>query len=217
MNKFDYEYLRQNNSPVWQHHWLNLLEGRFIISNNELVEDPNAQLFRIGLTVVEVEAAVGHSGYTARQLDWYRSQPERFQLVDGQYVQFAGWQGQHDAHLLATAVEDKRKEIQQEKCRRRDVGLVISGIKFDTDANAQTMYTQYMVVLLMDNSYAIPEWKASDGVFVVMNGALFMQLREAWTTHISAITAQQKAKEIEIDSLTTLAAVEAYDASEGWL
>ena len=127
-----------------------------------------------------------------------------------------GWAEQQAAEKLAQAIVDKRREIQEEKCRLRDAGLVIDGIKFDTDANAQTMYTQYMVALLMDNTYVIPEWKASDGVFVVMDGALFMRIRAAWTAHISAITTRQKIKDAEVAVLTDITAIEAYDAIGGW-
>jgi hypothetical protein len=128
----------------------------------------------------------------------------------------AGWVEQQALIKLAYAIEDKRREIQEEKCLRRDNGLVVDGIKFDTDPNAQTMYTQYMVALLMDNTYAIPDWKASDGVFVVMDGVLFMQIRQAWTDHISALTTRQKAKDAEVEALTSLADVESYDVSGGW-
>jgi len=127
-----------------------------------------------------------------------------------------GWVEQQALEKLAHAIEDKRQEIQQEKCRRRDDGLVVDGIKFDTDPNAQTMYTQYMVALLMDNTYTVPDWKASDGVFVVMDGTLFMQIRAAWTAHISSLTTLQKAKDVEVVVLASLADVESYDVSDGW-
>jgi hypothetical protein len=62
----------------------------------------------------------------------------------------------------------------------------------------------------------VPDWKASDGVFVLMDGALFTQIRAAWTEHISSITLKQKAKDAEVESLTTLTDVEAYEVSVGW-
>jgi hypothetical protein len=214
--RFDYEHIRKNECPGWQQHWLNLLEGRFVVDNNELIDDPHARLYRLGFTVAEVEAATGHTGYTRRELEWYQAQPERYRLEGDGYAQVDGWQGQYDAHMLAIAIEDKRLEIQREKCSRRDAGLVIDGVKFDTDPNAQTMYTQYMVALLMDNTYTVPDWKASDGVFVLMDGALFTQIRAAWTEHISSITSRQKAKDAEVESLTTLTDVEAYEVNAGW-
>lgn len=89
--KFDYEYLRDNKLPGWQAAWNNLLEGRFIVDNNELIEDANAPIFRLGFTVSEVEEAVGHSGYTEREDAWYRDQPARYILQNGKYTQAADW------------------------------------------------------------------------------------------------------------------------------
>jgi hypothetical protein len=103
--KHDYEYIRDNNQDDWQRHWLNLLDGRWIVRDNELVEDPNAKIFRIGFTVTEVELAVGHSGYTSRQLDWYASQPDRFHLIDEMYVQVDGWAEEYEAMIQAKEQE----------------------------------------------------------------------------------------------------------------
>lgn len=89
--KYDYEYLRDNNVTGWQDVWRQLLEGRFIVEMYQLKEDQNSKLFRLGFTVAEVESAVGHSGYTQRELEWYQSQPDRYALVDGLYVEDAGW------------------------------------------------------------------------------------------------------------------------------
>jgi hypothetical protein len=91
MTRFDYEYIRDNNATGWQEKWGALLSGRFVVQGNVLIEDSNAEIFRLGFSVAEVEAAVSHSGYTERELQWYTSQPDRYELIDGQYVEAADY------------------------------------------------------------------------------------------------------------------------------
>jgi hypothetical protein len=102
--KFDYEYIKDNNQNGWQSQWHNLLEGRFVVNNNELVEDSNAHIFRLGFTVAEVADAIGFTGYTQRELEWYQGQPDRYALEKGLYVEDADW----PTKQLATA----RSEVQ---------------------------------------------------------------------------------------------------------
>ena len=211
MNKFDYEYIRSNNIDGWRTKWLSLL-NRFAIENDELVEDPNAEIFRLGFSVSEVEEAIGHSGYTEREIQWYTSQPDRYELLDGQYVEVADYA----AHMLEAAKQRKRIELQTEKVRRRDAGLTIDGILWDTDANAQVMYTQFAVELLSNPSVVVADWKASSGVFAPMDAATFQRIRAAWADHCTSITSAQRRKEAEIQTLSAVADVEAYDVSVGW-
>jgi len=102
--RFDYEYARENNLPGWEDAWLALLE-RWTVVANELVEDQNAPIFRLGFTVAEVAEAVGFSGYTPRQLEWYQGQPDRYQLDNGQYVEAADY--------LAKRLVSAKQELQQ--------------------------------------------------------------------------------------------------------
>jgi hypothetical protein len=108
--RHDYEYVRQHHD-TWRQDWYNLLDGRFVIDNNELVEDANAQLFRLGFTVKEVESGTGHTGYTRRELEWYQSQPERYRLEGDGYAQVDGWAEAHAQAELLTALEIKLAEI----------------------------------------------------------------------------------------------------------
>jgi len=128
----------------------------------------------------------------------------------------AAWVEEQAITKLAQAKVDKKIDLQAEKVRRRDAGIVIDGILWDTDANAQIMYTQLMVAMVMDPSLYIDPWKASAGVYTRLDAAKFQQIRTAWTILSSAITATQEAKEAEINTLMTLADVEAYDVSVGW-
>jgi hypothetical protein len=89
--KFDYIYLKDNNQNDWQAKWYSLLNGRFVVENNELIEDSNAHIFRLGFTVAEVADAIGFTGYTQREKEWYTSFPDRYQLQNGKYTQAADW------------------------------------------------------------------------------------------------------------------------------
>ena len=127
------------------------------------------------------------------------------------------WAAEQAAIKLAQAKADKKVELQTEKVRRRDAGIVIDGILWDTDANAQIMYTQFATVGLgSDPAMVVVNWKASPGVFTAMSAAVIYSIIPRWIAHSSSITSTQKAKEIEIDALTELAAVEAYDVTIGW-
>lgn len=209
--RFDYEYARQNNLPGWKDAWLGLLE-RWTVEDNDLVEDQNAPIFRLGFTVLEVTEAIQFAGYTPRQLEWYTSQPDRYELLDGQYVEVADYA----AHMLEAAKQRKRIELQTEKVRRRDAGLTIDGILWDTDAAAQVMYTQFAVELLSNPSVVVDDWKASSGVFAPMDAATFQRIRAAWADHCTSITSAQRRKEAEIQALSAVADVEAYNCEVGW-
>ena len=212
MTRFDYEYIRENNVPGWQDKWAALLSGRFVVQDNELIEDANAEIFRLGFTVAEVQDATGYDGYTQRELQWYQNQPDRYELVGGQYVEMADY----PAKRLAAAIRVKLVELQAAKVRRRDAGLTIDGILWDTDANAQVMYTQFAVELLSNPSVVVDDWKASSGVFAPMDAATFQRIRAAWADHCTSITSAQRRKEAEITALSAIADVEAYNCEVGW-
>lgn len=218
--RHDYEYVQRYGSANWRQDWYNLLDGRFIVDSNELIEDQNAPIFRLGFTVAEVADAVGHTGYTRRELEWYQSQPERYELVDGRYVQVSGWASSQAEAELAAAVSAKKIELQREKVARRDAGIEIDGILWDTDMGAQTMYTQFAVGLATNPGLVITTWKASAGVFVPMDAAQLQQITTAWTLHCSTITATQRQKEEEIAALVaggaSAAEIEAYDVTAGF-
>jgi hypothetical protein len=114
--RFDYEYARKNDMPNWKDSWLALLE-RWVVEGNELVEDQSAPIFRLGFTVAEVAEAVGFSGYTPRQLEWYQGQPDRYQLDNGQYVEAADY----PAKRLASAKEEMQ-QANKAACTARILG-----------------------------------------------------------------------------------------------
>lgn len=106
--KFDYDYLKDNSSEEFKQEAVKLLEGRFAVINGELGEDANAPLFRLGLTVEQVQNDSGISGLTAREIEWMESQPDRYQLVDGEWAEIEGWE---DARALAEAAKLKQEKF----------------------------------------------------------------------------------------------------------
>ena len=137
---------------------------------------------------------------------------------DSTVEQAAEWIETQATAKLAQAKADKKIDLQAEKVRRRDAGIVINDILWDTDANAQIMYTQFATIgLTADPAMVVENWKASPGVFTEMSAAVIYSIIPRWIALSSSITSTQKTKEIEIDALTTLADVEAYDAAGGWL
>ena len=140
----DYEYVRSNAIPGWVERWRLLLDGRFVVDGDNLVEDLNAPIYRLGFTVDEVSQAIGFDGLTSTEVNWRVSQPDRFLLTDGEWSEISGWAETRNALLVSEAVSQKREEIQREKCQRRDGGIVINGVLYDTDGNADAKYTSHV-------------------------------------------------------------------------
>jgi len=109
--KADFELIRSEGIPGWETMWRQLLEGRHAVIDGDLVEDPHCRLFALGFTVGEVEAAIGFSGYTTRQVDWYSSHLDRYQLVDEVWQEIEGWRERANAATLLAALEEKLAEV----------------------------------------------------------------------------------------------------------
>lgn len=115
----DYEFIRVENIPGWQSKWNELLEGRFVINADSLVEDTNAKIFKLGFTVDEIVGATGLTGLTKRETEWRESQPDRWQMVAGEWEEIEGWAATKAATKVAKAVEVKNTEIENESRRRQ--------------------------------------------------------------------------------------------------
>ena len=105
--KQDYQYIRDANQPGWQDHWRQLLEGRFIVTPTRISEDQRAKIYRLGFTVAEVEAAIGHSGLTATETAFLAEHGDWHEVVDGRLVEKAGY----GAYLATQELETRRAEI----------------------------------------------------------------------------------------------------------
>ena len=161
--RYDFEYIRNNKIEGWEQEWLGLLEGRFVTDGGELIEDPNAPIFRIGFTVAEVQDDIGFSGYTNREIEWYTSQPDRFDFIDDRWQQKEGWEEQHEAESKLTALEQKLTEVD------RVVAFLQSGT-FEYDGHQYYLDRDY----ISDQIVALPllpetytrQWKTADKIGV---------------------------------------------------
>lgn len=214
--KKDFEYIRSQNLVGWQDSWMILLEGRFAIHEDDLVEDQNAPLHRLGMSVADVSKAIGFTGLTSREIKWREDQPDRWALIDGQWQEIEGWSLARSSKRLAEAKAKKKDDIQDKKRAIRDGGILVSGVIFDTDGLAQTMYTQFMVGYMVDPKYTVPAWKASGETFVIMTGALVNAIKTAWSEMCIRVHEVQDRKIADINAMQTIAEVEAYDVSTGW-
>lgn len=94
----------------------------------------------------------------------------------------------------------KHKAAQAEKVRAVNAGCVVDGVLFDSDQAAKIAYLGLERKFRDNPSYVKEGWKASLGVWVDMNAALFLQVVNAVEQHESDCFAWQKAKDDEIDA-----------------
>ena len=112
-----------------------------------------------------------------------------------------------EAQLLVWELEmvasKKRAAIQAEKVRVRDGGILINGVLFDTDEKAQAAYVRYALGVMADPTLTVPNWKASNGVWVTMTAVLYGQLSEAWKLHEAGCFNWQKQQEELVQTALT--------------
>lgn len=104
-------------------------------------------------------------------------------------------------------------KIRAEKIRARDGGVLVGGVLFDTDSAARIAYAELALRLATNPDYAVDDWKASDGAWVRMDGALYGNLMAAGEAHVAAVFAWQRQKEAEVEQAETKAAVRALNLS----
>lgn len=97
--------------------------------------------------------------------------------------------------------------IQAEKVRARDAGFEVNGVLFDSDSEARVAYLELAGKLAANPGYST-SWKASAGLWVDMDAALYAQVAAAGEAHISAVFGWQASREAEV-----AAAVAAEDAA----
>ena len=112
----------------------------------------------------------------------------RHQWVDGAWITQPLTK---DQLLAATRVE---------KSRRRDSGVTVNGVLFDTDYNARTAYNELAIQFMLNPGFVVEGWKASDGQWVNMDASLYQQLMSAGHKHIKACFEWQQAEEAKINA-----------------
>jgi hypothetical protein len=108
---------------------------------------------------------------------------------------------------LNTAKEEKRKKVQEEKCRIRDGGFYVDDVLFDSDDGARIAYLELAMQLNANPSFTT-FWKASEGVWVTMDAYLFSRVYEEGADHIKQVFEWQSIKDAEITSAETMEALE---------
>ena len=99
---------------------------------------------------------------------------------------------------LTKATKEAEGALVKEKKRVREEGIVVDGILFDTDIEARVSYIEFMLKLMLDPTYTVTDWKASDGVWVTMNKTLFEKLITVWETRLTSLFSFVKLKDAEL-------------------
>lgn len=113
--------------------------------------------------------------------------------------------------LQSTTLEELRaiklKAIRQEKRMQKNSGFMVSvngtDLLFDSDESALIAYLEFHMRLAENPDYVVEEWKASEGVYVRMDGPLFRAVIAAEKVHVTLCMAWQKACEAELATATT--------------
>ena len=105
---------------------------------------------------------------------------------------------------------NKLSQVQLKKNEMIDAGFLVNDIKFDSDIAARLAYAE-LGLQLQSNPEFTTMWKASDGVWVTMNSTLYQQVIAAGKTHIESCFAWQAAKEIEINTSSTIEELESIE------
>lgn len=108
--RHDYEYIRDNLLAGWEVTWLQLLEGRWIVTPHRIFEDPEAKIYRLGFTVAEVKDAIGHTGLTQTESDFLADHRDWYAEIEGRLVEDSGYEEYLAALKQGEALEKSRAE-----------------------------------------------------------------------------------------------------------
>lgn len=108
--RHDYEYIRDNRLAGWEDCWLQLLEGRWIVTPHRIFEDPEAKIYRLGFTVAEVEDAIGHTGLTQTESDFLADHRDWYAEIEGRLVENSGYEEYLAALKQGEALKESRAE-----------------------------------------------------------------------------------------------------------
>jgi hypothetical protein len=98
-------------------------------------------------------------------------------------------------------------KIRAEKIRVRDGGVMVGVVLFDTDSRARIAYAELALRLAANPAYVVDDWKASEGVWVRMDGEMFGALMAAGEAHIAAVFTWQRLVESAVGLAATKAEV----------
>lgn len=92
-----------------------------------------------------------------------------------------------------------RRAIRDHKRMMRNVGIVVNGVRYDSDYNAEIAYLSFSLNTKTNTSYT-KRWKASTDQWVTMNRELCLQLIEELNNYLDRLYNWQERKEIELAS-----------------
>lgn len=90
-----------------------------------------------------------------------------------------------------------RQALKTKKIKLREQGVVIDGIKFDTDYNAEIAYLTFINKTKDDPNHTV-RWKASKGIWINMNRELCLKVKKCVDEYISNIYRWEEEKEIAL-------------------
>ncbi len=106
-----------------------------------------------------------------------------------------------DLHAAQTAVKET---IHEGKKQARDAGVTVDGILFDTDISARVSYQDFQAELSLDPDYVVDKWRASEGIFVKMDAALYTKVKAAGKKLLTDVYAWQSLQEAKVAAVVDL-------------
>lgn len=169
----DYDNIRSAQIEGWQGLWRQLLEGRFAVLDGDLAEDPRAPIFTHGYTVAEVKAAIGFTGYTIREVEWFAANQDRYRLKDGVWEEIEGWKERAHAAALLSALDDKLAEVDAVVAAKQGGTFTYAHHQYYMDRDY--ISDQIAALPFLPDGYT-REWKTADklgvdNVYVVLDKA----------------------------------------------
>lgn len=213
MTRHDYQYMREHAVTGWQDMWLRLLAGRFFVSGDELVEDENAEIFRLGFSVDEVATAIGHSGYTAPEQQWYGSQPDRYTLDGDTYIEVTGWRAQYDATRLIAAINERTDEVDRLVAEAQARPFSHDGHLYYSDRTSIQGMLDALDLLPADYTR---QWKTAEkpdglnNVYVELDVAGIKALAKTYFDHYISLRDQGEQLKLQLKQQTSVDAVEQF-------
>lgn len=210
--RYDYEFVKDNNISGWQAEWLRLIEGRFIC-NKRITEDANAEIYRLGFTVAEVQAALGITGPTQIEINFQKYCPDWYDFIDGKLTEKEGYKKNIDSEELKEALDKKLSEIDAARESELRVPFLHDGHTFYFDVD----YIQgvFSVLPLLPIDWTI-EWKTADkpdglnNTYIILDKAAVSGLASATFMRKSKIWAKYDAKKKAVKLLKTAKEVEGF-------
>ncbi|MBU1002803.1 MAG: hypothetical protein KKE73_09795 [Proteobacteria bacterium] len=132
-------------------------------------------------------------------------------LTDTAPGEFETWDDVAEAWVfdLVAAKAAKLQLIQAEKNRVRDGGFEVDGTLFDSDISARVSYSEFKGKLTTHPGFVVQKWKASSGVWVVMDATLYAQVEAVGEAHQLTVFTWQAERDAEVAAAGDAIALEA--------